>query len=156
MYVFKWNSYFFFYISWYWESQGLVSCMEAISGEEPPPSRDTPLFHPGEVCQGPTGCYLVCLENLYLSRHRRGVKGYYSALHWGGFRVWRPSLMGRHPPATPPSTSESLPISIFLYITSKLLIIMGRYCEFAIRISLGRRNTVFPIQSDWLRSAVVV
>ena len=70
----------FFYISWYWESQGLVSCMEAISGEEPPPSRDTPLFHPGEVCQGPTGCYLVCLENLYLSRHRRGVKGCYSAL----------------------------------------------------------------------------
>ena len=64
--------------------------------------------------------------------------------------------MGRHPPATPPSTSESLPISIFLYITSKLLIIMGRYCEFAIRISLGRCNTVFPIQSDWLRSAVVV
>ena len=51
--------------------------------------------------------------------------------------------MGRHPPATPPSTSESLPISIFLYITSKLLIIMGRYCEFAIRISLGRCNIGF-------------
>ena len=38
---------------------------------------ETPFFHPGEVCQGPTGCYFVCLRNLYLLRHRRGVKGFY-------------------------------------------------------------------------------
>ena len=62
-------------LGWHLESLGLVSCMySVVKGHH---HEETPLFHPGEVCQGPTGCYFVCLRNLYLLRHRRGVKGFY-------------------------------------------------------------------------------
>ena len=62
-------------LGWHLESLGLVSCMySVVKGHH---HEETPLFHPGEVCQGPTGCYFVRLGNLYLLRHRRGVKGFY-------------------------------------------------------------------------------
>ena len=115
-----------FDISWHWEILGLVSCVEAIRvmSEGPSSWRDTPLFHPCEVCQGPTGCYLVCLENLYLSRHRRGVKGCYSKL--GNVSCVEAITDGTSPhpaPASPPWTSESLPISMFPNIIPSLAIV---------------------------------